>query len=220
MNSAAAETLPLSLNWLYSGTPLCAALYTQAQLVYNMILAGFRRLSAAVLDLLQLCGKVDCEWDKLLLPSPVSMRACVCVCFCAWADRWTCSLVSRDIPFSVLSLCHGNQTGGLWWPTGAKWGGNNAALNLTLKNDFILSSIEQFLTPCHAYACTYTCTHTQTWVTEMCSGYFPWLRYDTVNHYAVQTHTDTQPLMRAQYVVCCSAEKPVCFLVWLKLDLK
>lgn len=86
-----AETQPFSLNWLYSGTPLCAALYTQAQLVYNMILAGFRRLSAAVLDLLQLCGKVDCEWDKLLLPSPyerarVCARVCVFMCVSWWMN--------------------------------------------------------------------------------------------------------------------------------------
>lgn len=58
------------MNWFYSSTPLCAALYTQEQVAYNVILAGFRRLSAAALDLLQLCGKVDCEWEK---------RVCVCV---------------------------------------------------------------------------------------------------------------------------------------------
>lgn len=149
---------------------LSAALYTRARVVYNVILAGFRRLSVAALDLLQLCGKVDCEWDKPLLPAPVRASVCVCVCAsvracvraCVWTDGWTCSLVSRDIPLSVLSLCHGNQTGGLWWPTGAKWGGNNAALNPTLKNDFILSSIEQSSTPRHAYACTYTHTHKHT----------------------------------------------------------
>ena len=105
---------------------------------------------------------IGCSWVCLCTCVCVS----VCVCLWVWADGWTCSLVSRDIPFSVLSLCHGNQTGGLWWPTGAKWGGNNAALNPTLKNDFILSSIEQFLTPRHAYACMCTCTqarrHTHT----------------------------------------------------------
>lgn len=96
------------------------------------------------------------------MPAPENVCGYVCRSACVWADGWTCSLVRRDIPLSVLALCHGNQTGGLWWPTGAKWGGNNAALNPTLKNDFILSSMEQFLTPRHAYACMYTHTHAHT----------------------------------------------------------
>lgn len=123
------------------------------------------------LDSLQLCGKVDCEWDKPLLPAPESVCVCVCWGVCVWADGWTCSLVSRDIPLSVLALCHGNQTGGLWWPTGAKWGGNNAALNPALKNDFILSSIEQFLTPRHAYACMYTGANTDAYTHSCISNW-------------------------------------------------
>lgn len=156
-------------------------------------------------------------------PATILKYMCVCMHTREWErerERWSwwmnLHLVSRDIPTSVLPLCHGNQTGGLWWPTGAKWGGNNAALNPTLKNDFILSSIEQFLTPRHAYTCTntHTRTHVHTHIRVLTHWLAVFIKCEICFSKTIGEAQLTFPYFtyrntpgRTWYAVYCSAEK-------------